>query len=401
MRKRILFFAEAVTLAHIARPIALAKGLDFSRYEIFIACDPHHHRFLGCEPWHVLPLQSISSKHFLDALARGRPVYDVQTLRSYVRDDLKLIEKIKPDLIVGDFRLSLSVSARLVGIPYTNITNAYWSPYYARNKYPLPVLPITKVLPLSIAGVLFRLAQRLAFSLHCRPLNMIREENGLPSLGSDLRRIYTDGDYTLYADVREMFPIENLPGNHFYLGPVLWSPPVAKPEWWSSLPTNKPVIYLTLGSSGQSLLLPKLFDALSELPVTVLAATMRTYTKRDYPLNTYIADYLPGLEAAARAKLVICNGGSLTCQQAFVAGVPVLGIASNMDQFLNMEVLTKAGLATMLRADRLSVGKIRSVVTTMISCSRITRTAEKFSSNDTGFKAQRTFAAFVDKIMGE
>ena len=128
-----------------------------------------------------MPLQSISSKHFLDALAKGRPVYDVQTLRSYVRDDLKLIEKIKPDLIVGDFRLSLSASARLVGIPYTNITNAYWSPYYARNKYPLPVLPITKVLPLPIADVLFRLTQRLAFSLHCRPLNTIREENGLPS----------------------------------------------------------------------------------------------------------------------------------------------------------------------------------------------------------------------------
>jgi UDP:flavonoid glycosyltransferase YjiC (YdhE family) len=128
---------------------------------------------------------------------------------------------------------------------------------------------------------------------------------------------------------------------------------------------------------------------------------MRTYTKRAHPLNTYIADYLPGLEAAARAKLVICNGGSLTCQQALAVGVPVLGIASNMDQFLNMEALTKAGLARMLRADRLSVGKIRSVVTTMISCPRFTRTAEKFSSDNAGFKAQRTFAAFVDKIMGE
>jgi UDP:flavonoid glycosyltransferase YjiC (YdhE family) len=98
---------------------------------------------------------------------------------------------------------------------------------------------------------------------------------------------------------------------------------------------------------------------------------------------------------------VICNGGSLTCQQALAAGVPVLGIASNMDQFLNMEALTKAGLAAMLRADRLSVGKIRSVVTTMISCPRFTRTAEKFSSDNIRFKAQRTFAAFVDKIMGE
>ena len=45
--KRVLFFAEAVTLAHVARPVALAKGLDRSRFEVFMACDSRYERFVG------------------------------------------------------------------------------------------------------------------------------------------------------------------------------------------------------------------------------------------------------------------------------------------------------------------------------------------------------------------
>ncbi len=399
VRKRILFFAEAVTLAHVARPIALARGLDPNFYEIIMGCNSRYQQFLEHEPWKTLPLHSISSQQFLQALAYGRPVYDVETLRGYVKEDLMLLEKVEPDLIVGDFRLSLSVSARLVGIPYIAITNAYWSPYYIKGGFPLPVLPMTQILPLPIAEVLFWLVRRLAFGFHCKPLNRVRQENGLLSLGSDLRRIYTDADYTLYADTPEIFPVKNLPPNHHYLGPILWSPPMGKPEWWDSLPTTKPIIYLTLGSSGQSLLLPKLFEALAELPVTVIAATTGACLKQTPPLNAYIADYLPGIEAAARSKLVICNGGSLTSQQAFTAGVPVLGIASNMDQFLNMIALVQAGAGMMLRADQLSIGKIRSAVTKIISCPTFSLAAKKLAGTCVNFDAPRKFATFVDKVI--
>lgn len=143
----------------------------------------------------MLPLHSISSQQFLLALANGSPVYDAATLRGYVREDLLRIEQIKPDLIVGAFRLSLSVSARLVGFPDIAITNAYWSPYAGRV-FPLPVLPMTRFLPLSIAEALFNLARSLACRLNCNPLNL-RMENGLPSLGTDLRRVCTDADCTL------------------------------------------------------------------------------------------------------------------------------------------------------------------------------------------------------------
>ena len=115
--RRILFFAEAVTLAHAARPIVLANYLEGLGHELVMACDDRYKRFMADQPWQTLPLRSISSQQFLRCLAWGLPVYDLQTLRRYVAEDINLIERVKPDLIVGDFRLSLSVSARLVGIP--------------------------------------------------------------------------------------------------------------------------------------------------------------------------------------------------------------------------------------------------------------------------------------------
>ncbi|MGA8146828.1 MAG: glycosyltransferase [Gallionellaceae bacterium] len=366
-----------------------------------MACDSRYQRFLEGEPWQTCILHTISSQQFLQALASGKPLYDTATLRGYVQEDIKLIEQIKPDLIVGDFRLSLSVSARLVGIPYAAITNSYWSPYYAGNDFPLPVLPMTKILPLAVAKMLFRLARPLAFCLHCIPLNRVRQENGLPSLGPDLRRAYTDADCTLYADVPELFPTRNLPFSHHYLGPILWSPPGALPAWWDDVPTDRPIIYLTLGSSGQARLLPTVLDALTNLPFTVIVATAGAIVPQRLPDNVYIADYLPGTEAAARARLVICNGGSPTSQQSLAAGVPVLGIASNMDQLLNMRAVVDAGAGIMLRADRHDARSVRAAVTEIHASPAYADSAAKLSAIFDHYHAPERFAAIVGELAKE
>lgn len=398
---RVLFFAETVTLAHLARPIALARGLDPAGCAISIACDPRYQRFLADTPWQPLPLDSISSQQFLQALAQGKPVYDAETLRRYVKEDLHLIDQVKPDVIIGDFRLSLSISARLAAIPYLTITNAYWSPYFAGNGFPLPVLPVSKTLPLALARTLFRLAQPLAFRLHCRPLNQVRKEHGLESLGSDLRRIYTDADHILYADLPELFPMKPLPSTHHHLGPILWSPPVAPPPWWNELPTGKPLVYLTLGSSGQTQLLPTILSALADLPVTVIAASAGVLPDRPIPPNARIADYLPGTEAAARAGLVICNGGSLTSQQALVAGVPVLGIASNMDQFLNMGAITAAGAGRLLRADRLDKAALHGAAVEMLAASSYRSSAGRLATHFARYRAEQRFAEIVRQVVAQ
>ncbi|MBJ7314374.1 glycosyl transferase family 1 [Rugamonas sp. CCM 8940] len=357
-RKKILFVAEAVTLAHLARPLALAAALDPARFAAQLACADGYAQFLAAGAPPRWRLHSIAPAQFLAALAAGRPVYEVGTLRRYVEDDLHVFKQARPDLVVGDFRLSLSISARLAGLPYVALSNAYWSPY-VRQRYPLPDIPLARLRPLALAGGLFYLARPLAFAMHTRPLNRVRRQYGLPSLGWDLRRVYTDADRTLYADVAEMFPPHDMPPSHSYLGPLGWSPPLPPPPWWSALPADLPLVYVTLGSSGHQRLLPMVLQALASLPLVVVAATAGKAAPAQPPANARIADYLPGELAARRARLVICNGGSLTSQQALAAGVPVLGIAGNLDQFLNMQGIVAAGAGAVLRADRADVAAVR------------------------------------------
>src|SRR5213593_4667369 len=183
--RKILWVAEAVTLAHVARPVAAHRDLASAGWTSVIACDPRARAFLDEFEGESIPLTSIEPELFLAALRRGAPLYDAPALRRYVEADLEAIRQVNPDLVIGDFRLSLSVSARLAGVPYATISNAYWSPCYQPGSWPVPELPLTHGLPLPLARLLFTYARPVAFAMHTRPLNRVRQYFGLPSLGHD------------------------------------------------------------------------------------------------------------------------------------------------------------------------------------------------------------------------
>lgn len=364
---KVLLFAEAVTLAHVARPIALGRALDPVAYALTLACASRYAAFAAAPGWPTVDLPTVPPQQFAQALAQGQPLYDLTTLQAYVAADLALIDRHRPDLIVGDFRLSLSVSARLARVPYLAIVNAYWTPF-APARFPLPVLPLTRRLPLPVARALFALARPLAFALHCRPMNRLRAQHGLPSLGHDLRRVYSDADHLLIPDIEALFPMHG-PAAHFSrVGPLSWSPPVPWPAGLGSQAGDRrPVVYVTLGSSGPPQALLTVLDALRDLPVRVLASTAGGPAPEALPANASAWPYLPGDQAAAAASLVVCNGGSLAVQQALAAGVPVLGLASNMDQFLNMAPVVAAGAGRLLRTDRLSTAAVRMAAQVLLA----------------------------------
>lgn len=358
-KRKILFIAESVTLAHVARASALAVGLDSEHFEVSLACDPRYNALLGELPFPCREIATIPALRFFRAIANGTPIYDKATLIDYVEADLALIRECRPDAVIGDFRLSLGISARLAGVPYLNIGNAYWSPY-AHLCYPVPDIPLARFAGVALAQRLFDLARPAAFALHARPMNQARGHYGLPPLPADLRHVYTEADHVLYADVPELVPTRALPINHHFLGPIPWSPQVALPDWWPDLPDDKPIVYVTLGSSGQATRLPDILRALATLPVTVIAAHAGHPPREAVPDNARLTDFLPGDQAARVADLVICNGGSPTSYQGLAAGIPVIGLASNLDQYLNMSLIDAAGAGILLRSHGASREQIRA-----------------------------------------
>lgn len=393
---RVLIVAEAVTLAHVARPVALAGGLD-ERFEVHLACSSRFDALLGELPYVRHELDSIAGARFLDALDRGAPVYSAADLSRYVRADLELLGRVAPDVVVGDFRLSLSASARLAGIPYATITNVYWSPI-AEVRFPLPELPLTRALGVRpVVRRVFGRVQPLAFALHTRPLNRVRREYGLPSLGHDLRRTYTDADQVLYADAPELAPPHSLARGHRFLGPVLWSPAVAAPDWWERLGDDRPVVYVSLGSSGKPALLAAALNGLAELPVTVVAAAAGG--SGSAPRNAFVAEYLPGEDACRRASVVVCNGGSPAVQQALAAGRPVVGIAANMDQHLSMGSVVTAGAGVLVRSEQATPRTVARAVRRLLEEDAFRLRAEAIGRQLAAHDAPAAFARAVEELV--
>lgn len=365
-RRRVLFVAEAVTLAHVVRPFVLARSLDPEQFEVHFASDPRYNHLLGSLPFPVHRIHSMSSERFFAALTKTDPIFDLELLRGYVEEELTLLRNLKPDAVVGDFRFSLAVSARLCQIPYFGLINAYWSPY-ANPRFVIPDVSLTKWLGPTVAQALYSIGRPFFFAQHAKPFNQLRAAYGLPKIPADLRHVFTDADVTLYPDIPELIPTQNLPGNHHYIGSIPWSPAVPHPQWWDRIPPDRLSVYVTLGSSGNGELLPLVARALADLPVNVLIATAGKISSDRFPSGTFVADFLPGDEACARSKLVICNGGSPTTHQALAAGVPVLGLASNSDQFLNMDGIVNAGAGKVLRAENASTKKIRQATMAVLA----------------------------------
>jgi UDP:flavonoid glycosyltransferase YjiC (YdhE family) len=340
-------------MAHFVRPLSLADSLDTSQYDIHFYAPSRFFRHLRGKAFATGELRTMPGEQFLENTARGAPLFPADVIRGYIQQDRELIARIAPDLVIGDMRLSLPISARLEGARCAVLINAYWSPY-TRHRSILPSVPLTRFVPPRLLGGIYKLTEPLAYAVHVREMNRVRKEFGVPPLPADLRAMYTEGDYVLYPDIPEFVPACNLPVNHRYVGICQWTPDTATPEWWARMQADpKPKVFVSLGSSGPLRAVPALLKALSKLPVSVVIST----SGRDMAglvAGMYVADLLPFTETAAQAGVVVSHGGSGGLYPAMAAGTPVLGIPSNADQQLSTAVLEESGAGLGVRVEEAS-----------------------------------------------
>ncbi|MFH1021892.1 MAG: hypothetical protein V1809_00710, partial [Planctomycetota bacterium] len=167
-RKRILFIGEAVSVSHVARPVVLAKWAKSAGYDVVFACGKAYSRVARTEGLNPEEIVTISPELFYKRLSRGQFFYTEAELKAYVEAERELIARIKPDLVVGDFRLTLAISTRLAGIPHLNLMNAHWSPGRER-RLPPPQSGIWGYMPSVVRNALFRLIEPIAFKQFGKP----------------------------------------------------------------------------------------------------------------------------------------------------------------------------------------------------------------------------------------
>jgi len=320
-------------------------------------------------------------------------------LKRYVEDDLALLSRVEPDVVVGDFRLSLTVSAPLTGVFHVALANAYFSPYAIRDGFPLPDHPIVKLLGEERAARHFPKAVPFVFSHFAKPVNDVRKAHGLSRLGG-LLEVLTHADHVVYADTPSLVPMSGTPASHEFIGPVFWSPDVALPSFWNEIDPSRPCVYVTLGSSGNVDVLPIVVESLARLPVNVLVATAGRGRLPRVAGNVYVTDFVPGDLAARRSALVVSNGGSSTGYQALSEGVPVLGIPSNLDQYLAMTAIEKSGAGRLLRASTLSADRVKETAAELLSSDSHRQAARRVKEDFARWSYADRFQRLVARLTG-
>lgn len=400
MRKRVLFICEAVTLAHVARPLVLANELRYT-YDVSIAADPSVHHLIQREQWQPLKVTSLSQKEFMSRLKWGKSVFDTKGLCMSVEEDLRLINEICPDVVIGDFRLSLSISSRLSGVPYITLGNAYWLPQQL-DLIPVPEMLLTHLCGMRISQWVFdRIAPRVMRS-HANVFNSVCKRFGVSSVSNDLGGIYLEGDVTALVDLPRCYPCVSESHKYQFIGPCVWNPPVAKTVEAAEKCVNTTEVFVSLGSSGQLNVLEPVVLGLLQCDCRIFLATAGRPLPQKFnkESNIIIAEFWPGLETAKRSSVIVCNGGSPMTQLAMVCGKPVVGIPSNLDQFLNMAIVEKNGLGIMLRPEGISVDKVVTAMNSIQKNPKYKQLAVEYSKESEAYMKKQRIHDVVKTVVG-
>jgi UDP:flavonoid glycosyltransferase YjiC (YdhE family) len=401
---RILFVGESVSLAHVGRPVVLARWARDAGYDVHFACGNAFADVAAEEGFSQHRLETIDPRTFYVRLGAGKFFYTTDELDAYVPAELKLIEEVKPDLVVGDFRLTLDISTRLSGVPLLSLNNAHWSPA-AACRFPPPNAGIFKILPSGLRDSLFSMLRPIAFKTFARPLDVVRRKYGLPSL-HDFRQHYTAGKFCAYMDLPELSSIDAMPEGHFFLGPVVWEPQDAAHSFSQGSCSARPLAYVTLGSTGEARLLPAVLTSLlshgCDIALSGVLPNQLQELNRSIPGlrdRCFGAPLIRPRDVLDRAVVTVCHGGSGTVYQSLAAGVPLLCLPGNPDQCLVSSAVTEAGAGLTIEVRSATPTRLEQAFRKLFSNGRFEASARRLATAILRHNTQQHWLDFLERTL--
>lgn len=396
--KKILMIPEGNWLAHVSRPLVFAKVLRSHGFEMLFACSGKHSHLPAQAGFSTHPLFTKEPEYGLAKARRLGSSYDDFLVRKYVESEIECISELKPALVVGDFRITLSISTELLHIPYISILNAYWTNFYSARSTFSESMWITQVLGQRLASL--PLIWALVLRWAAGPFNRERRRRGLRPRGN-MFDIMASRTLNLLVDAPEFAPTKNLSSKFRYTGPIIWEAPAETPRWLSTLDPKKPIIYLTIGSTGSRQSSVNVLEAFGNTDYQIIVSTgeMVRLSESETPPNFYVADYLPGIRIMEICDLVICHGGNGTIYQALSKGVPVIGIPTMHDQEINMDRIVDLEVGIKLSKRRSDSQRLVKAVKKVLSDPKYLKNTRRFQKIMSKYDAPRTGARLIEDLL--
>jgi UDP:flavonoid glycosyltransferase YjiC (YdhE family) len=253
-------------------------------------------------------------------------------------DLIPLIAKVKPDILIyegADFGAYLA--ARLSGVP--GVFHSYGAPW--------PQFMIDRMMP----------------NLHA----LWRSYGVEPPVDAMHGDAYLDISPPSISDASGLQLANRLP-----LRPVAFAESIGRLPEWAERERGRPLVYVTLGTVvfERVDVIRAAVDGLAELDVDVLVAlgpAGNLEALGPLPERVHAELFVPQDRLLPHVDVIVHHCGSGTMLGGLAQGIPQIAVPQGADQFINTELLARAGAGIGLKPDEVTSDSIKSAATRLLN----------------------------------
>ena len=345
---KIIFFPNGWVLAHVSRMVEVAKVLRDRGHEVRFAGEHEHPRsYLHLsrkDGFETIQCMEFDWPYIWDRFLKYGPwlaPWDVLNhqkfapLDSILDDQIQVIKREEPDMVVCDGTFCLTSAAYITKTPAAAIMNAYFMHFYR---------------PGSMYRALINLWDR--FHLSAIRNRIFRKYDTAPVDAKELfwnTRVISPGlaDFDSYIKDYEQWEA---------VGPIWGKLPCDRPAWLDILDDGQTNVYISFGSTGDlGRFLSQNYAVLAQTDYRFIVTTggqVPSETQAMAPENFLFSDYAPGDEIIKHCAVLIFHGGNGTMYQALAAGVPMLALPHTLEQDINARLCETHGFGIRMKPGR-------------------------------------------------
>ena len=359
----ILLFSEGISMAHVLRPLLIARWLRTLGLPIVVACPATRQEFFVAEGFSTTIITIPNATALYARLQQpGQAMYTVAELHAEALEDEALLDKLDPCLVLADFRFTALLAAYKRGIPTVNISSVSCHPAFdtIRSGWPEPYLPTW-------------MPETLGSKLYDRFLGAMIAQASLPRLASSLQELARQqgypvlatffeyasfGDLCLLCDHPAVMPLKQLRSQDVYTGALVWNRGDSLPARLADFDQHVPTIYITPGTQDAlpvTMLEPYVKQLLAHGFQVILSKGQRAFELAfDHP-QLVVVDFINNCaDLLQHVDLFVHHGGQMSMYLGMTHGVPMLALPPIAECFFHAKAIEEQGVGQLLRPSRLT-----------------------------------------------
>ncbi|URZ05469.1 glycosyltransferase [Clostridium felsineum] len=389
---RILIAPDFANLAESHRMVSFVKAFCKKKWEVFVMGKGTYDYLLEDYPikrvyvaydeeWFTP--EKYVTMHSIDE--EGFDYFTVDDLSRFVEEEKVIVSKVNPDIILTGYRLTISLTARVLKIPFVWLLSAVLSDMYFEKR--LATMPHGCKIQ---SQLLKSLNEKQINEFFCKKIinTNLKSKNwskyakniGIKPFKNDME-IFR-GDYNIMADCPFLFPeFGQIMPYYSFCGPLLL-------DYKNEIPKSvlnykkgdKKTIFFSMGSSGNPVLFKEMINKLckqTKYDIFIAISSLATREEiGEVPPNVIIEKMFPIPVVAAISDVAITHGGQGTLYSIIIKGLPFIGVPSFCEQQYNLETFARAGCGRVLQKDS-SFDEIMSAVKEVLDNSNYKQNAVK------------------------